>query len=293
MASRWSLRRARVVLGGKLALVGWLVVFVALAWLAEKIVGLDQPLTFHPTLALVLAGVPAGLWLAFFYVYDRHEPEPKHYVAGVFTLGALVAGPLADFVVFQTSPPVPLAQLGLRPFSLDRVVHAVLVVGLVQEMCKYVVVRYTIYMSSEFDEPMDGVVYMTAVGTGFAMWTNYHRLSDLGHSVLLSTGAALAVVTTLAHASFAGALGYVLGRVKFSRRGAPVRGLMLFFGLMGAAALNGQFALVESWVTQTGMEQAPWRGVAYAAAVALAMFALLLLLSNRLLDESPYRRRDA
>jgi len=281
-----------VLLGGKLALVAWLIIFVALAWLAEKILGLDEPLRFHPTLALVLAGVPAGLWLAFFYVYDRHEPEPKHYVAGVFTLGALIAGPLADFVVFQLSPPVPLAQQGLSPFSLDRLLHAALIVGLVQEMCKYVVVRYTIYMSSEFDEPMDGVVYMTAVGTGFAMWTNYHRLNDLGHSVLLSTGAALAVVTTLAHASFAGALGYVLGRVKFSRRRAPVRGLMLFFGLFGAAALNGQFALVETWVSQTGLDQAHWRGVAYAAGVALAMFALLLLLSNRLLDESPFRRRE-
>jgi RsiW-degrading membrane proteinase PrsW (M82 family) len=286
------LRRARLLLGGKLALVGWLLVFVGVAWVAEKLVGLDGPLNFHPVLALALAGVPAGLWLAFFYLTDRHEPEPKAYVAGVFTLGTLVAGPLADFVVYQLSPPMPLAQNGLAAFAPDRVIHAFLVVGLVQEMCKYVVVRYTVYMSREFDEPMDGVVYMTAVGTGFAMWVNYHRLSELDHTVFLSTGAAQAVVTTLAHASFAGAFGYVLGRVRFSRRSAPVRGAMLFFGLMAAAALNGQFGIVESWVSQTGLEQHAWRAVGYAAGVALAMFALLLLLSSRLLADSPHRRQS-
>jgi protease PrsW len=290
VASRWSLRRARLLLGGKLALVGWLMVFVAAAWVIEKLLGLDEPLSFHPVIALALAGIPAGLWLAFFYLSDRHEPEPKAYVAGVFTLGTLVAGPLADFVVFQLAPPLPLAQYGLSAFSLDRVIHAFLVVGLVQELCKYVVVRYTVYMSREFDEPMDGVVYMTAVGTGFAMWVNYHRLSELGHTVILSTGAAQAVVTTLAHASFAGAFGYVLGRVRFSRRGAPIRGLVLFFGLLAAAALNGQFGLVEAWVSQSGLEQHAWRAVGYAAGVALCVFALLLLLSSRLLADSPHRR---
>src|SRR5688572_14875488 len=107
-------------------------VFVAAAWVIEKLLGLDEPLSFHPVIALALAGIPAGLWLAFFYLSDRHEPEPKAYVAGVFTLGTLVAGPLADFVVFQLAPPLPLAQYGLSAFSLDRVIHAFLVVGLVQ-----------------------------------------------------------------------------------------------------------------------------------------------------------------
>ena len=47
------------------------------------------------------------------------------------------------------------------------------------------------------------------MGTGFAVWINYHRLQGMGGSVYLSTGAAQTVVTTLAHASFAGWLGYV------------------------------------------------------------------------------------
>lgn len=290
MSSRWSLRRARLLVGTKLALVAGLIGFVALAWIVEKVAGLDGAIGLGRPLALVVAAIPAGLWLAFFYLLDRHEPEPKHFVAGVSVLGAMVAAPLSDFVVQQLAPPVALAQYGLSPFSWDRIVDAFLIVGLSQELCKYVAVRYTIYLSPEFDEPMDGVVYMMAAGTGFAVWVNYHRLSGQGHQVFLSTGAAQAVITTLAHASFAGVLGYVLGRAKFTRRSAPVRGILLFMGLLGAAALNGQFGLVEMWVSTHGMATDPWLGVGYAALFAVLVFAALWLATRRLLARSPFRR---
>ena len=278
-------------MGSKLALVAGLVLFVALVWLVEQLLGLDGPVALSPPVALILAGVPASLWLAFFYLQDRHEPEPMHFVAGVFLLGMLVAAPMADFLIYQVAPPSPLGQYGLRPFALDRILHAVLVIGLAQELCKYAAVRYTIYTAPEFDEPMDGVVYMMSVGTGFAVWVNYHRLQGMGGSVFLSVGAAQAVVTTLAHASFAGWLGYVLGRAKFTRRRPVSRGVLLFIGLLMAAALNGQFALVEEWVTNSGLGREPWKGVLYAAALAIAVFALLMVLAQRLLADSPFRPR--
>ena len=289
---RWSLRRARVLVGTKFLLIAGLVGFVVIAWLVELVAGLHEPVNIGPLLAAFMAAIPAAFWLGFFYLMDRHEPEPKQLVIGVAVLGALVAAPLADFLQYQAVPPLALEVPGFSAFSLDRVLYAVLIVGLAQEMCKYAVVRYTIYMSSEFDEPMDGIVYMMACGTGFAVWINYHRLSGQGHQVILSTAAAKAVVTTLAHASFAGALGYVMGRAKFSRRAAPVRALLLMLGLLGAAALNGQFTIVESWVIQSGMATHPWRGVGYAAICAAAVFGVIWLASQRLLAASPFRRGD-
>src|SRR5580693_7912424 len=244
---RWSLRRARAFVGTKFLLVAGLVGFVIVAWLAELIAGLHRPVDLGPLLAGLMATVPAVLWLGFFYLMDRHEPEPKQLVAGVCVLGALVAAPLADFVQFQLVPPLALPVHGMSPLALDRVIEAVLVIGLSQEVCKYAAVRYSIYMSREFDEPMDGIVYMMACGTGFAVWVNYHRLSGQGHHVILSKEAAQAVVTTLAHASFAGFLGYVMGRAKFSQRTPLLRGTLLMGGLLGAAALNGVFTIVESW----------------------------------------------
>jgi RsiW-degrading membrane proteinase PrsW (M82 family) len=264
--------------------------FVVTAWLVELVAGIHHPVNLGTMLAVVMAGIPAILWLGFFYLMDRHEPEPKQLVAGVCVLGALIAAPLADFVQSQAVPPLALAVPGLSAFSLDRVVYAILIAGLSQEMCKYAVVRYTIYMSREFDEPMDGIVYMMACGTGFAAWINYHRLSDQNHQVYLSIGAAQAVVTTLAHASFAGLLGYVMGRAKFSRRGAPVRGILIMLGLLGSAALNGQFTLVENWLLQRGLAQTPWYAVGYAALSAAVIFGFIWLVSLRLLATSPFRR---
>ncbi len=290
---RWSLRRARNLVGTKFLLIAGLVGFVVFAWLVELVAGLHAPVDLGPMVAALIATVPAALWLGFFYLMDRHEPEPKQLVIGVCVLGGLIAAPLADFVQMQAAPPVALAVQGLSPIALDRIIYAVLIVGLAQETCKYAVVRYTIYMSREFDEPMDGIVYMMACGTGFAVWLNYHRLSGQGNSVYLSTGAAQAVVTTLAHASFAGALGFVMGRAKFSRRSAPVRGILLMLGLLGAAALNGAFSLVKGWLEQTGMAQQPWRGVGFAALCAAAVFAVIWAFSQRLLAASPFRQRNS
>jgi len=45
---------------------------------------------------ILMALIPALIWLVFFYQQDRLEPEPKGYVLGVFILGAILANvPLA------------------------------------------------------------------------------------------------------------------------------------------------------------------------------------------------------
>jgi protease PrsW len=290
LQQRWSIRRARLLIGTKFMLIAGLVGFVIVAWLVQLVAGLDHAVHIGPVLAIAMSAIPAALWLGFFYLLDRHEPEPKALVVGVCVLGALAAGPLADFVQYQLVPPVALETHGLSPWAPDRVIYAILIQGLAQETCKYAAVRYTVYLSREFDEPMDGIVYMMACGTGFAVWVNYHTLALQGHSLILATAAAQAVVITLAHASFAGALGYVMGRAKFSRRSALVRGILLMLGLLGAAVLNGQFTVVEGWVRQSEMAQHPWRGVGYAALCASGVFAVIWLVSRRLLRTSPFRR---
>jgi len=278
-----------VLVGTKFVLIAGLVAFVMIAWLIELVAGVDSALHLGPLIAGIVAGIPALFWLGFFYLMDRHEPEPKQLVAGVCVLGALIAAPLSDFIQFQAVPPIALEMNSIDALALDRILYAVLIVGLAQEMCKYAVVRYTIYMSREFDEPMDGIVYMMACGTGFAVWINYHRFSGQGHQVNLSNAAAQAVVTTLAHASFAGVLGYVMGRAKFSQRSAPLRGLLVMLGLLGAAALNGSFNVVERFVS-SGMAQHPWQAVGYAALFAAGVFLVIWYISQRALARSPFRR---
>src|SRR5262245_18112173 len=124
---RGSIRRARVLVGTEFELIAGLVGFVALIVLIELIAGIHEAVNLGPILAVVVAGIPAILWLGFFYLMDRHEPVPKQLVAGVCVLGALIAGPLADVVQSFAAPQLPLGVHGLSAFSLDRVLHAILV----------------------------------------------------------------------------------------------------------------------------------------------------------------------
>ena len=284
------LSRIRTVVATEVLLVLGLLAFVGLAYSIELIGGLSSSVRLSPLTAILLSGVPAFLWMAYFYGQDRLEPEPKHYVFGVFLVGAFISGPLAGFVIedlMHVGEPTSLDR-----FGADRIVRAFLVVGVTQEFCKFIAVRYTIYLSQEFDEPMDGVIYMTAAGIGFATYENIDYFRDLDRQVLLATAAASAVVTTLAHACFAGVLGYALGRAKFSSAGPVRRALVLLVGLLVAAALNGQFQMLGGAVKSVGMNVNPWRGVAYAAGFAALVFFVVSVLMRRLLEMSPFREGE-
>ena len=60
-------------------------------------------------------------------------------------------------------------------------------------------------------------------------------------------------------------------------------------GLLGAAALNGQFQIVTNLVQQSGMAVYRWRAVGYAALCASAVFAVTWFASQRLLRRSPFK----
>ncbi len=281
--------RIRTVVATEALLVFGLLVFVGAAFFVERLLGFDEPISLSPAAALLLSAIPALLWLAYFHAQDRHEPEPKHYVVGVYLLGAFIAGPVAAFLA-EHALAASMLQPPLAHFGLERFLESVLVIGLAQELSKYVVVRYSIYLSDEFDEPMDGLIYATAAGIGFATYQNYHYFEDAGGSVFIATGAANSVVTTLAHACFAAVSGYVLGRARFAATRNPRHTITLVVGLVIAAGLNGNFQLLESRVTQTGLGVQPWRGVALAAVFAAVVFAVISVLMRRLLALSPHRK---
>ena len=178
------------------------------------------------------------------------------------------------------------------PRTLFARVMLVIVVGLAQELAKLIVVRYSIYLSSEFDEPMDGIIYMTAAGIGFATAENIRYFGSLD-GVLLGVGAANAVITTMAHACFAGVLGYSLGRAKFSGWSGPTRALHLAGGLVLAAVLNGLFQVLEQKVTSHGLTTEPWRGLIFASGFAVAVFFGTSIMMRRHLAVSPHAARSA
>jgi len=222
--------------------------------------------------SIVLTLIPALLWLGFFYLQDRLEPEPKAYVLGIFLLGGLLASAVGIPVIrdlFRTQDWMPQS-------TVTNILGSILVIGFVQEFLKYAAVRYTIYLSPEFDERIDGVIYGTAAGLGFATMLNIHYvIANAG--VNLGRGVIRIAVTAMAQASFAGISGYFLGRAKFEEE--PVWWLPL--GVAIPAVLNGVFTYVRGEIVTAGLSYRPVNGLVLAAVVALATFAALYYLMRR------------
>ena len=254
-----------------------LVAFVVVVYAIDALVGARLSGTALTAVGLVLAVVPAIVWLAFFYRRDRLEPEPRTLVVGEFVLGLLVATAIGIPLVDQ------VFDVGSWLFAspLVHLAGGILVVGMVQEALKYLTVRLSVYGSREFDERTDGIIYGTAVGLGFATALNVAFVVESG-GVDLGTGSIRIVLTSLAHASFGGVVGYFLGRQKFESR--PIWWMPA--GVALAATLNGVFFFLRSTLGRGTIEgplqtAAPWIGLVLAAILAAAVTAVLSGLIRR------------
>lgn len=240
------------------------------ALLAQAIGPLDGvPLLLS---GLFLAIVPTALWLIYFYREDRLEPEPKTRVAAVFFLALLLEDVLGRRLVsewFRVNEWAPYD-------TVTSWLAAVLILGFTWQAIAYAAVRIGVYASDEFDERMDGIVYGTVAGLGVATLLNLRFVLD-NTGVALAPGVVRTVTTALAQASFGGLMGYMMAEAKFSHR--PIWWVPL--GVATAAILNGTFTWLIGEVSAAGLDVAPWRSLVLALLMALAVFALLVLLMRR------------
>ncbi|NPV07103.1 MAG: PrsW family intramembrane metalloprotease [Anaerolineae bacterium] len=233
--------------------------------------------------SVLLALVPALIWMAVFYLQDVREPEPKRMVLGVFVLAALLARavgiPLVEGV-FQV-------RSWLTAGVLYHILGAILIIGFTEQFLIYAAVRYSVYPTSEFDERVDGIIYGTAAGLGYASLVNVQFVVQSG-GLDLTSGAIRVAVTALALASFGGLSGYFLGRCKFDDE--PIWWMPA--GLALAATLNGLFVYFLGEVSTTGITlqggtHNPWPGLILGTVVAALTFAVLFYLIRRLARRAP------
>ena len=261
-------------------------VIVAFVALAAFVAGLTQPHLEGIALVVVgviLALVPALLWLAFFYIQDVREPEPKQLVLSVFVLGAL----LARAVGIPLIEDVFHASEWLGAGIVYHILGAILVVGFTQQFLIYVAVRYSVYPAAEFDERVDGIIYGTAAALGYATMVNVQYAVQSGGLDLVSWVIRTAV-TTLGLASFGGLMGYFLGRCKFEDE--PLWWMPV--GLALPAVLDGLFTYLLGEITSTavglrGGGYNPWPGLVLGTVVAGLSFGTLFYLIQRLRGRAP------
>lgn len=248
----------------------------ALSALVALLAGLLPPLSGPALLiaGLLLAIVPAALWLIFFYRQDRLEPEPKTRIAQVFGLALLLTDSLGVRLIRDW---MRVSEWAAQD-TLTSVLASILVIGVTYQVIAYLAVRLIVYTTPEFDERMDGIVYGTVAGLGIATLVNLRYILEQG-GVALAPGVIRVTTTTLALASFSGLMGYFMAEAKF---GKPIWWVPL--GVALAAIGNGFFSWLISEVSATGLTVNPWRSLILGIVVALAVFLVLVALMRRVTD---------
>ena len=228
-------------------------------------------------LGLLFSLVPAALWLIFFYALDNREPEPVQMVFDIFVVGMLLTAALYEPVlqgIFQI-------DAWLYDHWWLHLLGGIVVVGFFEQFLIYVTVRYGVFHRPMFDERMDGITYAVAAGLGFATVMNFMYVLVHG-GVDLDIGAIRMVVNALAHASFAGVVGYFIGQSRFEK--TPV--YYLPFGLTAAAVLDGLFFFVLDRSNTINLHYNPWTNLIFATVVAMITLFVVFLLVERANEET-------
>jgi RsiW-degrading membrane proteinase PrsW (M82 family) len=225
---------------------------------------------------IAIAIVFALAWVWAFHREDRLQREPVWMVGLAFLFGAVAFVPAYYLEGWLLPNSVdPEDSLAVRALALF------LVVGPVEELCKFAAVRSWIYSHTHFDEPMDGIVYAVTAATGFAFAENLHFMQDMPELIWARGPGA-----TLAHLLFAGFWGGALGWSKpMADRRAARR--VVAAGLLAGIFVHGLFDLIYFCVDR----ELP-ANVARLALTALliASFLALRFQMRRAHDYSPFRK---
>lgn len=202
---------------------------------------------------IIFSLLVALFWLRWFRKKDKFEKEPERLIFQAFLGGVLATIPS---VLFESV--LHLREQG-QTIILRDLFLSFLWVGIVEEFFKYLPVRLTVYRSKEFNEVMDGMIYMVSAALGFAATENVGYMLGFGVSV----GFPRAILSYLAHISFSAILGFYMAKGKLEGKkylvlvgfifAVPLHWLYNAFLVLGTAKSSGGFLLLGLVVWAIGL----------------------------------------
>ena len=176
---------------------------------------------------LIALAIAPGIAICLFIFHrDAYNREPKRNLFASFMLGAAIVFPVA------------YAEIFFSQFSNNTIpgtaATAFLAVALIEELGKFIVLRFYAYPKKSFDEPLDGIVYSVMIGMGFATLENILYVQKYG----VQTGFLRMFLAVPAHATFGVLMGYHVGKAKFDRSNSS---RLLLLGLFWAVLFHGLY----------------------------------------------------
>lgn len=160
---------------------------------------------------------------------DRGSHEPTGALWGAAGFGVLaiaLAVPLEIFLVHSdpSSGPTGITAVAFRDAMM---------IGLIEEACKFLPLAFFIYKRSYFNEHTDGVLYFAIAGLGFGLPENLAYSLDGG----IVTGLVRLILTPYFHAATTACIGYFLIRKKLSKQSV----LPVSLAFLGMIVLHGLY----------------------------------------------------
>jgi RsiW-degrading membrane proteinase PrsW (M82 family) len=173
--------------------------------------------------------LPALLWLFFWLLEDRCEPEPKRYIFFSFIAGMLVVALV-----------LPLERLAAGYFTGAMLLF---VWAALEEVLKFAAAYFVALRARVFDEPLDAVIYLVTAALGFAALENTLFLwaplqeGDVLRTII--TGDLRFIGATLLHTLSSATIGLALALSFYQPR--EMRRLAATGGVILAIALHTLF----------------------------------------------------
>ena len=186
-------------------------------------------------IALLPIVLPVIFWSFYHYHKDRHLPEPVSHLLLAFAFGVLAAG--VSQCLYLALEPMGLrfdAGLLAETNTLGLFAYALLAIGPIEELSKLLFFVLIVLRFEEFDEPLDGIIYASFIGLGYAAIENWQYLQYLTPLEAAARGFASPVV----HIVFASIWGHWIGRAYIARRSIVTATLL---SLAAAALLHGLY----------------------------------------------------
>jgi protease PrsW len=199
-------------------------------------------------LLFLLAILPGLLICYLIFSMDKYEKEPKIHLFVCFVLG-----------IFCTLPAINIEGIGANFIENHKgqlfyiFLFTTFVIGLTEEILKFFALLLYAYPRRGFNEPLDGIVYSTMIGMGFATLENLMYAQSFGMSAVL----ARAVTAVPAHGVFAVLMGFYVGKAKFednlNEKGKlMLKGLavsLLAHGIYDFLLLQGEYQILMVFAT--------------------------------------------
>jgi len=159
---------------------------------------------------LFLIAILPTLALLLFFIYSDKFKEPKKTVLSTFILGIFIIAPLE---VFHYGTQMIIGE----PIEYNAFFRAFFKASFLEELFKFCVLFFFCTKFTEFDEPMDGIVYGITASLGFALWENlqyiYMPEREIAESLQVAWARAFTAVPS--HAFDGIIMGFFIGRHYF------------------------------------------------------------------------------